>query len=197
MSYMMFMMQLKAVILFFNWVIRLLKALFFNRQRRLSERIFWGKITLIETTTNRNTADGAWIRNLDANGNPKPGDEKSIDWAQWLGKSPQVPFSLDRYYNWTKWFAYDMGLIGQLFTHEFDAVNQLLRIGIPKSAVSSGGIYYWKDNREIPDVLHCVFEYPEKELTLMYSARPLQQQGKGPYFYGTRCFNGARRVHCH
>ena len=109
-----------------------------------------GKITLVETTTNRNTSEGAWIRNLDANGNPKPGDEKSIDWAQWLGHAPKVPFSLDRYYNWTKFFDYDTGLIGQLFTHEFDAVNQLLRIGIPKSVVTSGGIYYWKDNRDMP-----------------------------------------------
>ena len=32
-----------------------------------------------------------------------------------------------------------------MVTHEYDAVNQLLRIGIPKSAVASGGIYYWKD----------------------------------------------------
>jgi len=66
---------------------------------------------------------------------------------------------------WTKWFAYDTGLIGQLFTHEFDAVNQLLHIGIPHAVSSSGGIYYWKDNREMPDSLHCVFEYPRKDLS--------------------------------
>ena len=64
-----------------------------------------GKITLVETTTNRNSADGAWIRHLDANGNPKPGDEKSIDWPQWLGSTPLVPFSINRYYNWQKFFA--------------------------------------------------------------------------------------------
>ena len=94
----------------------------FQQAREIIKKNVLGKITLIETTTNRNTADGAWIRNLDSKGNPKPGDEKTIDWDQWLGKSPKVPFSLDRYYNWTKWFAYDIGLIGQLFTHEYDAV---------------------------------------------------------------------------
>jgi predicted dehydrogenase len=133
----------------------------FQQAKEIIKRDILGKITLVETTTNRNTASGAWIRHLDGEGNLKPGDENSIDWLQWLGASPYVPFTVDRYYNWTKFFAYDMGLIGQLFTHEFDAVNQLLRIGIPKSAVASGGIYYWKDNREIPDVLHAVFEYPE------------------------------------
>ena len=41
-----------------------------------------------------------------------------------------------RYYNWTKYFDYDIGLIGQLFTHEFDAINQLLRIGIQSANIA-------------------------------------------------------------
>ncbi len=75
-------------------------------------------------------------------------------------------------------------MIGQLFTHEYDAVNQLLRIGIPKSAVASGGIYYWKDNREIPDVIHAVFEYPERELTLTYSGNLASSRQRGRVFNG-------------
>ncbi len=143
-----------------------------------------GKITLVETTSNRNSADGAWIRHLDKNGNPKPGNEKSIDWKHWLGTAPEVPFSLDRFYNWTKYFDYDFGLIGQLFTHEYDAVNQLLRVGIPSAAVASGGIYYWKDNREIPDTLNCVFEFPDKDITLFYSASLASSLSRGRVFMG-------------
>jgi len=157
----------------------------FQQAREVIKKDILGKITLIETTTNRNTAEGAWIRHLDKNGNPFPGDEQSIDWKQWLGASPYVPFSIDRYYNWTKWFEYDLGLIGQLFTHEFDAVNQLLNIGIPHSVVSSGGIYHWKDNREIPDVLHCVFEYPDRDLSLIYSADLANSRSRGRVFMGT------------
>lgn len=125
-----------------------------------------------------------WLRHLDKNGNPKPGDEKTIDWNQWMGSTPRVPFSIDRYYNWQKWFAYDSVVIGQLFTHEYDAVNQLLRIGIPKSVVASGGIYYWKDNREIPDSFHVVFEYPNQDLTLLYSANLACSRTRGRVFMG-------------
>ncbi len=156
----------------------------FQQAKEIIKRDILGKITLVETTTNRNTASGAWIRHLDSDGNLKPGDESTIDWKQWLGTRPDKPFTIDRYYNWTKWFDYDMGMIGQLFTHEFDAVNQLLRLGIPASAVSSGGIYYWKDNREIPDVLHSVLEYPEKELTLTYSANLASSLQRGRVFSG-------------
>ena len=160
------------------------QSVIFQQAKDIIKKDILGKVTLIETTTNRNTADGAWIRHLDNKGNPKPGDEKSIDWEQWLGNTPKVPFSIDRYYNWTKFFAYDIGLIGQLFTHEFDAVNQLLRIGVPKSVVSSGGIYYWKDNREMADLLHCVFEYPDRDLTLLYSATLANSRSRGRIFMG-------------
>lgn len=160
------------------------QSIVFQQAKEIISKDILGKITLVETTTNRNTAEGAFIRNLDSNGNPKPGDEKTIDWDQWLGTAPKVPFSLDRYYNWTKFFDYDIGLIGQLFTHEFDAVNQLLRIGIPNSVVSSGGIYYWKDNRDIPDLLHCVFEYPDHGLSLLYSATLASSRARSRVFMG-------------
>jgi predicted dehydrogenase len=160
------------------------QSVIFKQAKDIIKKDILGKITLVETTTNRNTADGAWIRTFDANGKQKPGDEKSIDWAQWLGPAPKVPFSIDRYYSWTKFFDYDIGLIGQLFTHEFDAVNQLLRIGIPKTVVSSGGIYYWKDDRDMPDLLHCVFEYPDRDLTLLYSATLANSRSRGRVFMG-------------
>ena len=159
-------------------------SVIFQQAKEIIAKNILGKISLVETTTNRNSAEGAWIRHLDKNGKPKPGDEKTIDWEQWLGNAPKVPFSLDRYYNWTKYFDYDIGLIGQLFTHEFDAVNQLLKIGIPKSAMSSGGIYYWKDERDMPDVLQCVFEYPDRELTLLYSATLSCSRNRGRMFMG-------------
>ncbi|MCE4563450.1 Gfo/Idh/MocA family oxidoreductase [Maribellus sp. CM-23] len=160
------------------------QSVVFQQAKEIVKKNILGKITLIETTSNRNSANGAWVRHLDAKGNLKPGDETVIDWKQWLGAAPEVPFSVERFYNWTKWFDYDSGMIGQLFTHEFDAVNQLLRVGIPKSVVSSGGVYYWKDGREMPDSLHCVFEYPEKELTLMYSGNLASSRSRGRVFMG-------------
>jgi hypothetical protein len=36
--------------------------------------------------------------------------------------------------------------------------------------MSTGGIYYYKDGRTVPDVLHTVYEYPDRDLSLMYSA---------------------------
>jgi predicted dehydrogenase len=141
----------------------------YQQAKEIIRKGILGKITLIETSTRRNSASGAWIRHMDRHGNAKPGNEQSIDWDQWLGDRPKVPFSIERFYNWSLWFDYSTGFLGQLFTHEFDAINQILGLGIPKSASSSGGNYFWKDNRESPDLIHSVFEYPERGLTLLYS----------------------------
>ncbi|UCH10939.1 MAG: Gfo/Idh/MocA family oxidoreductase [Fidelibacterota bacterium] len=142
----------------------------FQRAKEICDKEILGKITLVETSSSRNTPDGAWVRHLDENGNLRPGDARSIDWKEWLGSAPRVPFSQERFYNWSKYWDYATGLSGQLFSHEYDAANQLLGLGIPLSCVASGGIYYYKDGREIPDVFHATFEFPDRELTLFYSA---------------------------
>jgi len=156
----------------------------FSKAKEVIQKNILGKVTLVEVTTNRNTPDGAWIRHLDAQGNPKPGNAQTINWDLWLGSRPKVPFNIDRYYNWTKWWDYATGLSGQLLSHEYDAVNQLLDLGIPASVRASGGIYYFKDNREIPDVFHVVFEFPEKDLTLLYSASLASSRPRGRVFMG-------------
>ncbi len=156
----------------------------FKKAKQIVNKNILGKISLIETTTNRNSAHGAWVRHLTKDGKPKPGNAKTIDWRQWLGSRPYVPFSIERYYNWSLWFDYSTGILGQLFTHEFDAVNQLLDIGIPKSAVASGGIYNFKDGRDTPDNLQVAFEYPKSELTLLYSATLASSFNRGRVFMG-------------
>lgn len=154
------------------------------KAKEIVEKNILGKITVVETTTNRNTLWGAWIRHLDDSGNLKPGSPRTIDWDQWLGSRPKVPFSIERYYNWTLWWDYATGLSGQLFSHEYDGVNQVLNLGIPKSCVASGGNYYYHDNREIPDVFHATFEFPDKELTLFYSVSLSNSRSRPRVFMG-------------
>ena len=156
----------------------------FKRAKDLVDQNILGPVSLVETTTNRNTSSGAWNRHLNKDGTLKNGSLKTIDWEQWLGKSPKVPFSLDRYYGWTKWFDYGNGPWGQLFSHEYDAINGLLDIGIPTSCMASGGVYYWKDGRETPDTFNAVFEYPNKNLSLLYSLSLSNSNSRGRVIMG-------------
>lgn len=151
-----------------------------QRARLLVERNILGKITLVETTTNRNSPDGAWQYEV-----PEDAGSHNIDWDQFLGPTPnKVPFNVYRFFRWRCWFDYGTGLSGDLLSHEYDAVNQILQLGIPKTAAASGGIYFFKDGRDAPDVFQVTFEYPERDLTLLYSATLASNRNRGKVFMG-------------
>ncbi len=150
----------------------------FKAQKAFEEGVL-GKVNLIEVTTNRNSPVGAWVYPIDKEAGPK-----NIDWKQFIGPAPWHDFSLERFFRWRCWWDYSTGLSGDLFTHEYDAMNQMLGLGIPDSAISSGGIYFYKDGRTVPDVLHQVFEYKEKDLTLMYSATLASDKDRGKVIMG-------------
>ena len=156
----------------------------FKKAKEIVDKNIIGKITLIEATTNRNTKPGAWIRHLDSNGNPKPGSSKTIDWDQWLGNTPKVPFSIERYYGWARWFTYDTGLAGQLFSHEIDSINQIMGFGIPKSVTSSGGIYFYTEPRDMPDTFQSVLEFPDRKFSVLYTAMLANSRSRGRVFMG-------------
>lgn len=151
-----------------------------NKAREIVDKKLLGPITLVESTTNRNTTWGAWVWEIHKQGNPQ-----TIDWAQFEEPSPnKVPFNLERFFRWRCWYDYGTGLAGDLLSHEFDGVNQILRLGIPKSCVASGGIYYFKDGRDVPDVFQAVYEYPEREMTFVYSSTLANGRDRGLVFMG-------------
>ena len=149
------------------------------KAREAIEKGLLGQISLIEVTTNRNDPNGAWVYPI-----PEEANENNIDWNQFLGQAPYHPFSLERFFRWRCWWDYSTGLSGDLLTHEYDAMNQILNLGIPHAAVSSGGIYYFKDGRTVPDVLHTVYEYPDRDLSMVYSATLANDRKRGRVIMG-------------
>ncbi len=163
-----------------------------ERAKEIIKKNILGKVTLVETTTNRNSPDGAWYYDIHEKGSPQ-----TIDWDLFQGPAPhKVPFSLERFFRWRCWFDYGTGLAGDLLSHEFDAINQILELGIPKSATASGGIYFFNNSwpkkdeykmtevRDVPDVFNVVMEYPDRDLTLVYSATLASNRDRGKLIMG-------------
>ncbi|MEA1885881.1 MAG: Gfo/Idh/MocA family oxidoreductase [Bacteroidota bacterium] len=151
----------------------------YNKAREIIDNKVLGDVNLIEVTTNRNTPNGAWVYPI----HPQAGPD-TIDWPKFIGQAPWHDFSLERFFRWRCWWDYSTGLSGDLLTHEYDAMNQILGLGIPDSAVSSGGIYFFKDGRTVPDVLHTVFEFKGYDLSLMYSATLASSKSRGKVIMG-------------
>ncbi len=172
-----------------------------KRAKEIIKKGLLGPISLIETSTNRNDPNGAWVYPIHPKANPKTIDWKQFEGdperikeymnymtsknlAKYMGPESRDKFSLERFFRWRCWWDYSTGLSGDLLTHEYDAINQMMNVGIPDSATSSGGVYFFKDGRTVPDVLHTTFEFKDKNLTLLYSATLASQFKRSRKFMG-------------
>ncbi len=151
----------------------------YTKAKEAIEKNVLGKINLIEVCTNRNDPNGAWVYDIHPEANPS-----TIDWNQFIGPAPYHEFSLERFFRWRCWWDYSTGLNGDLLTHEYDAINQILGLGIPASVASSGGIYFFKDGRTVPDVLQVVMEFPKHDLSFLYSATLASNRSRGKVIMG-------------
>jgi predicted dehydrogenase len=157
------------------------------KAREAVEKKLLGKINLVEVCTNRNSPNGAWIYDIHPDAN-----ESTVDWAQFEEPCEvKHRWSPERFFRWRCWWDYGTGLSGDLLTHEYDAVNQILGMGIPESVASSGGVYFYKEKehyvkeiREVPDVWNAVMEYPHLDFTLMYSASLASDRDRGTVIMG-------------
>ncbi len=164
----------------------------YQRAKEIVEKGLLGPISLIETGTNRNDPNGAWVYPIHPDANPNTIDWKQFEGdpdrvkeyldymtsaglAKYVGPDARDKFSLERFFRWRCWWDYSTGLSGDLLTHEYDAMNQILDLGIPGSATSSGGVYFFKDGRTVPDVLQTTFEYPDRGFAMLYSATQASQ----------------------
>lgn len=173
----------------------------YQKAAEIIDKELLGHVNLIEVCTNRNTPNGAWVYPIiDGSG---PG---TIDWEQFEGDKTRIReyeeymksmglerymgpeernrFSLERFFRWRCWWDYSTGLSGDLLTHEYDAANQIMKLGIPDSAASSGGVYFFRDGRTVPDVLQTVFEWRERNLSMLYSATLASSRNRGKVFMG-------------
>jgi predicted dehydrogenase len=163
---------------------------FLTAQDIIAKKIL-GHVSLVTTNTNRNDDNGAWQYNIHETASPQ-----TIDWDLFLGSAPKVPFNTEHFFRWRKWWAYGSGLSGDLLTHDYDRLNCILKMGIPRSVMASGGIYTHRDGRNVPDVLQVNMEYPdfstgssqqegkEKGMTFVYSATLGNQFDRPTYLMG-------------
>jgi predicted dehydrogenase len=110
----------------------------------------------VEAATDRHSSLGAWQYSIPADASPE-----TIDFDAFLGDTPKVPFDPVRFFRWRNYRAYGTGIAGDLFVHLFSWLHWIISSDGPARVYGSGGLRYWKDGRDVPDVLTCVVDYPQ------------------------------------
>lgn len=125
-----------------------------------------GQFNMIEAWWDRNSAIGAWQYSLPPDASPS-----TVDWDRFLGRSPKVPFEPIRLFRWRNYKDYGTGVAGDLFVHLFSGMHFITGSLGPTRIYATGGLRFWHDGRDVPDVMLGLFDYPKTdshpEFTLM------------------------------
>ncbi len=113
----------------------------------------------------RYSSEGAWQYPI-----PPDADPTTVDFDTFLGTAPQVPFDSTRFFRWRNYRDYGTGVAGDLFVHAFSTLNYIISSQGPSRALSTGGLRYWKDGRDVPDVTLTFYDYPESETHAAFNA---------------------------
>jgi predicted dehydrogenase len=129
-----------------------------------------GKVTMVRTYIDRTNPYPEWqfFGAYNKNNMPEDASPRTIDWGRFVANASNRDFDPRRFFLWRYWWEYGNGIAGDLMSHLWDSVNGVTGIGIPESAVTQGGLYFWKDGRDVPDVWNTVFDYPKQELAVSF-----------------------------
>jgi predicted dehydrogenase len=115
-----------------------------------------GELNMVTARWDRNSAMGAWNYTVPLDASPE-----TCDWPRFLGTAPKIAWNPEHFFQWRKWKAYGSGVAGDLFVHLFSGTHFITGAKGPTRAVASGALRFWKDGRDVPDVMLGIFDYPE------------------------------------
>ena len=115
-----------------------------------------GKLNYAEGFWARNSPFGAWQYDI-----PADASEKTVDWKAFQHHLPDRPFDAKRFFRWRCFRDYGTGVSGDLFVHLFSSLHFITNSAGPDKIMATGGLRYWKDGREVPDILLGMFDYPD------------------------------------
>lgn len=156
-------------------------SLVYQKARELLQAGSIGKLNMVEAWLDRNTAIGAWQYSI-----PPDASEQTIDWDRFLGNAPKRPFDAVRFFRWRNYRDYGTGVAGDLFVHLLTGLHFSTGVQGPNRVYATGGLRYWKDGRDVPDVMLATMDYPGFTLRLRVNFKSSEPQERfGFQFVGS------------
>ena len=115
-----------------------------------------GKLNMVEAWWDRDSAQGAWQYAI-----PPDAGTQTCDWDQFQGRAPKTEWDPKRFFRWRCYRDYGTGVAGDLFVHLFSGLHFITGSLGPTRVFATGGLHYWKDGRDVPDLFYGIYDYPE------------------------------------
>ena len=115
-----------------------------------------GKLNYAEAFYARMSPTGAWQYPI-----PEDASPETVDWERYVANTTKRPFDATRFFRWRNYRDYGTGVSGDLFVHLFSSLHFVTNSLGPDKIMATGGLRYWKDGREVPDIMLGMFDYPD------------------------------------
>lgn len=130
-----------------------------------------GKLLLSQGSYHRNSTKGEWNWPIDEAAGPNGKGDDYIDWKMWLGSAPERPFDADRFFRFRKYWDYSGGIATDLFYHVMAPLNICWgEAQFPHKVSGNGGLYVFKDGREVPDTFTLTADYARGHSVVLSSS---------------------------
>jgi len=115
-----------------------------------------GKLNMVNAVYDRQSSIGAWEYTI-----PKDANTTTIDWDKFIEVTEKMAFDAKKFFWWRAFKEVGTGVAGDLFIHLLSGSHFITGSKGPETIVSTGQLSYWKDGRNLPDVMAGVMQYPD------------------------------------
>jgi len=133
-------------------------SIIYEKARDLYKAGEIGDLNFVEGYWDRLSALGAWQYSI-----PTDASEKTVDWERYVAPTVKRRYDPIRFFRWRNYQDYGTGVSGDLFVHLFSGLHVITGASGPVRVMSSGGLRYWLDGRDVADVFFGIYDYPKTD----------------------------------
>ncbi len=117
-----------------------------------------GKLNMVNAVYDRQSSIGAWQYTI-----PKDADALTTNWDTFIEATQKMAFDAKKFFWWRAFSEVGTGVAGDLFIHLLSGTHFITNSKGPESIYATGQMSYWKDGRDLPDVMSGVMQYPDSK----------------------------------
>lgn len=115
-----------------------------------------GKLNMVNAVYDRQSSIGSWEYTI-----PKDADAMTTNWDKFIEVTEKMAFDAKKFFWWRAFKEVGTGVAGDLFIHLLSGTHLITNSKGPETIFSTGQFSYWKDGRNMPDVMSGVMQYPD------------------------------------